>query len=186
MVTSRGASGEEDLCHSSKFSKDFEATAWADGSAEDTTPHASRRGACTCRFNHGPSVARSAVPGRCKVYSVNKHARTTLFLPPPALPPLISRLKITCVIFFASARSLVTLRHPASSSFQVTTLDISHIISSERKYHGGVLGPNGLIYFVPYGATLPYSTVPNWHTCPFKLPLWTSPTSLVLGFQVLS
>ena len=40
MVTSRGASGEEDLCHSSKFSKDFEATAWADGSAEDTTPHA--------------------------------------------------------------------------------------------------------------------------------------------------
>ena len=49
------------------------------------TPCASRRGACTCRFNHGPSVARSAVPGRCKVYSFNKHTRTTLFLPPPRL-----------------------------------------------------------------------------------------------------
>ena len=32
------------------------------------------------------------------------------------------------------------------------TVAISNTISSERKYEGGVLGPNGLIYFVSYDA----------------------------------
>ena len=31
-------------------------------------------------------------------------------------------------------------------------LEISTTISSNRKYSGGVLGPNGLIYFVPHDA----------------------------------
>ena len=40
--------------------------------------------------------------------------------------------------------------NPSSSSF--TTIDISNTISSDRKYEEGVLGPNGLIYFVPWDA----------------------------------
>ena len=38
--------------------------------------------------------------------------------------------------------------NPSFSSF--TTVDISNTISSDYKYRGGVLGPNGLIYFVPH------------------------------------
>jgi len=37
-----------------------------------------------------------------------------------------------------------------SSTF--TGTDIASTISSDGKYFGGVLGPNGLIYFVPYNA----------------------------------
>ena len=39
---------------------------------------------------------------------------------------------------------------PATRTF--STIDISATISSESKYAGGVLGPNGKIYFVPYFA----------------------------------
>jgi hypothetical protein len=33
-----------------------------------------------------------------------------------------------------------------------TAVDISSTISSDAKYFGGVLAPNGKIYFVPYSA----------------------------------
>jgi hypothetical protein len=44
----------------------------------------------------------------------------------------------------------VGILNPSSSSF--STLDISSSISSDGKYWGGVLGPDGLIYFVPDNA----------------------------------
>jgi len=49
-------------------------------------------------------------------------------------------------------RSLTAVAGYIDGTSMFTTLDISSSISSWRKYSGGVLGPNGLIYFIPYNA----------------------------------
>ena len=51
---------------------------------------------------------------------------------------------------YSSNANNIGILNPLSSSF--STLDISSTISSIRKYFGGVLVPDGLIYFVPYNA----------------------------------
>jgi streptogramin lyase len=48
-----------------------------------------------------------------------------------------------------ATRSLTPVPGYAAGSSTFTTIDISNTISSDRKYEGGVVGPNGLIYFVP-------------------------------------
>ena len=40
--------------------------------------------------------------------------------------------------------------NPVSRTFSI--IGISSTISSDRKYHGGVLGPNGNIYCIPFNA----------------------------------
>ena len=49
-------------------------------------------------------------------------------------------------------RSLTAVAGYVDGTSMFTTLDISSFISSDWKYRGGVLGPNGLIYFIPYNA----------------------------------
>ena len=49
-------------------------------------------------------------------------------------------------------RSLTAVAGYIDGTSMFTTLDISSFISSGNKYAGGVLGPNGLIYFIPYWA----------------------------------
>ena len=49
-------------------------------------------------------------------------------------------------------RSLTAVAGYVDGTSMFTTLDISSFISSDWKYAGGVLGPNGLIYFIPYNA----------------------------------
>ena len=49
-------------------------------------------------------------------------------------------------------RSLTAVAGYIDGTSMFTTLDISSFISSDGKYAGGVLGPNGLIYFIPYNA----------------------------------
>ena len=49
-------------------------------------------------------------------------------------------------------RSLTAVAGYVDGTSMFTTLDISSFISSGRKYAGGVLGPNGLIYFIPFNA----------------------------------
>jgi hypothetical protein len=39
---------------------------------------------------------------------------------------------------------------PSTDAFSV--VDISGVIAVDNKYYGGVLAPNGKIYFVPHGA----------------------------------
>jgi hypothetical protein len=51
-----------------------------------------------------------------------------------------------------ATRSLTPLPGYAAGSSTFTAIDISNTISSDAKYAGGVLGPNGLIYFVPINA----------------------------------
>ena len=46
-------------------------------------------------------------------------------------------------------RSLTAVAGYEHGTSMFTTMDISSTISSDGKYAGGVLGPNGLIYFVP-------------------------------------
>jgi hypothetical protein len=49
-------------------------------------------------------------------------------------------------------RSLTAVAGYVDGTSMFTTLDISSFISSGSKYRGGVLGPNGLIYFIPFNA----------------------------------
>jgi streptogramin lyase len=49
-----------------------------------------------------------------------------------------------------ATRSLTPVPGYAAGSGLFTSIDISNTISSDAKYFGGVLGPNGLIYFVPW------------------------------------
>ena len=49
-------------------------------------------------------------------------------------------------------RSLTPVAGYEHGTSMFTTMDISSTISSGNKYAGGVLGPDGLIYFVPYNA----------------------------------
>ena len=51
-------------------------------------------------------------------------------------------------------RSLTVVAGYVDGASMFTTLDISSFISSGDKYAGGVLGPNGLIYFIPYMLTI--------------------------------
>ena len=51
-------------------------------------------------------------------------------------------------------RSLTAVAGYIDGTSMFTTLDISSFISSGDKYAGGVLGPNGLIYFIPYMLTI--------------------------------
>ena len=47
-------------------------------------------------------------------------------------------------------RSLTPVAGYEHGTSMFTTMDISSTISSDSKYAGGVLGPDGLIYFVPW------------------------------------
>ena len=49
-------------------------------------------------------------------------------------------------------RSLTPVAGYEHGTSMFTTMDISSTISSSLKYAGGVLGPDGLIYFVPFYA----------------------------------
>jgi len=51
-----------------------------------------------------------------------------------------------------ATRSLTPVAGYEHGTSMFTTIDISSTISSDNKYFGGVLGPNGRIYFVPYNA----------------------------------
>ena len=51
-------------------------------------------------------------------------------------------------------RSLTAVAGYINGTSMFTTLDISSCISSPPFYWGGVLGPNGLIYFIPFSADI--------------------------------
>ena len=51
-----------------------------------------------------------------------------------------------------ATRSLTPVPGYAAGSSTFTAVDITTTISFDGKYRGGVLGPNGLIYFVPVNA----------------------------------